>query len=156
MSFFVNCFSQVKIINNQIQTVGSITVDKRATVNFSIAKIVVNQTIETKLYFIKSTQEKDKSGYYITSIYVGNKDRLPYFGADLRVDFDNPIDSAGQSGFSSALGLEFGITGPKTYIFKASQINRYINSTLVAVFFFKSKEKISFTITGLDGNLPIE
>jgi hypothetical protein len=148
-------YCQTKIITNKIDQIGNI--NKDANVNASIANIIVNvhDILQTQLFFIRGTQQLDTSGYYVTTIYVGNKDKLYYFGADLRFKFSNEVDSTWYKASVEVLGFEEGIRDDDTaYYFKGSQSNGTPDIPVMFVFSFKSKEQLSIDIRGLDGNSP--
>jgi hypothetical protein len=144
-------YCQTKIITNKI---ANIHINKDASVNISIAKIIVNvnEILQTELFYIKGTQALDDSGYYVTSIYIGNKDKLYFFGADLHFRFSDPVDSIWYSSSVDIFGFEESVVDETTYYFKGYQANAQPDIPLTFVFYFKSKEQISVTITGLDGN----
>lgn len=146
-------YCQTKIITNKI---ANIHVNKDASVNISVAKIIVNvnDILQTQLFFIKGTQKLDDSGYYVTTIYIGEKDKLYYFGADLHFKFSSPVDSIWYTASVSIFGFEESVIDDTTYYFKGSQANAQPDIPVMFVFYFKSKEQISMEITGLDGNSP--
>ncbi|SDT60988.1 hypothetical protein SAMN05216490_4310 [Mucilaginibacter mallensis] len=121
-----------------------------------IGKIIVNETLETKLYLINSTQLKDDSNYYVTKFNFGNNQSVALFGAKITMKFNKPVLFVNFGGFSTATAMGFGISADKTsYVFKAQQINRDPDNHVIITFIIKSKERITTEVSGVDGILSI-
>jgi hypothetical protein len=143
------------INNNKIENVKELIVNNPNT-NISIAKLIINESLPTKMYLIKIIQ-KDSANWWYTSIYLGNNNlKLPVFGVDLNFKFNNHPDSVGRKGAAVEMDLYYGFTDPLNYQYKSAQIIRRFNNALVVVFFFKSRKRLFTTISGIDGLLPID
>lgn len=133
-------------------------IDSAGTVNIYgngktiIGKIIINQSIKSKILLAEQSQNKDTSGTYITVFKFVNSDNqgVPFFAVNISLEFDLPVvsvspDLIGET--TSAFSINFDLTNAnKGFYFKASQIN-------AQGFQFKilSKNKIMTKILGIDG-----
>lgn len=137
----VNNIKQVKTLN--IYGNGNKTV---------IGKLIVNQTLETKIFHISSYQTKDSLGIYTTTINLGNNENVPLFGGNFSLHFDNPVISV--EGHCNGMNISTSIDGEKkTFTFKAGQINRPFQGNILLSFEIKSTQKTLVTLNGVDGQL---
>jgi hypothetical protein len=119
-----------------------------------VGKLIINTSVKTNLFLLKSTQKKDTSNNYITKFYLGNRDTIPITGVKILMKFSKPVKAVMPS-FSAAFNVINGISDDHiSYIFKAGQLNRDAGSVIVISFTIKSKDKIATEISGLDGVLP--
>jgi hypothetical protein len=122
--------------------------------SFVIGKLIINKSVKTNLFLLKSTQKKDTSNHYVTTFYLGNKDTIAVAGVKIIMKFSKPVKAVMPS-FSAAFNVVDGISDDHiSYIFKAGQLNRDSGSVVVISFRIKSKDKITTEISGLDGVLP--
>lgn len=118
-----------------------------------IGKLIVNTSVPTKLFLLKSIQKKDTSDNYITTFYLGNKEATPLAAARIFMKFNKPVITVTPS-FSAAFNNVNALADDHlTYFFKASQLNRDPGSVVVISFTIKSSEKVTAEISGLDGVL---
>lgn len=137
----VNNIKQVKTLN--IYGNGNKTV---------IGKLIVNQTLETKIFYISSYQTKDTLGTYTTTINLGNNENVPLFGGNFSLQFDNPVISA--EGHCNGMNISTSLDAEKkNFTFKAGQINRPFQGNILISFEIKSSQKILVTLNGVNGQL---
>jgi len=119
-----------------------------------IGKIIVNQTLQTKIFLINYSQTKDSSGIYTTIINLGNNENVPLFGGNISLYFDKPVISAEGSPLSSGMNILTSLDANKmNYSFKAAQINQPFEGNILISFVIKSTQKTLVTIKGIDGVL---
>lgn len=136
------------VINNDIQNVKTLKIyGNGKTV---IGKIIMNQTLKTKVLLLKTDQFKDTlTGLFTTIVELGNKDNIPLFGVNITLKFDKPYLSI--DAHCTAMSVsESRSNDQKEFIFEAGQINLN-NFGPMLQFEIKSKEKIVYTISGIDG-----
>ncbi|GGH66890.1 hypothetical protein GCM10011379_21540 [Filimonas zeae] len=120
--------------------------------NVTIGKVIINESLATKLYILSSKQYRDSSGYFVTVIALGNNEKVPVFGVDLDFRFDKPILSAN----ANLMGMsvqESTSENRRNYKLTAAQLNRYPDGIRNVVDLeFKSMFEVKFTIKGVSGN----
>jgi hypothetical protein len=140
----VNNINQVKSLN--IYGNGNKTV---------IGKLIVNQTLQTKIFLINSYQTKDTLGIYTTTINIGNKENVPLFGGDYSLEFDTPVISA--EGKPQSMGMDISTTlneAHTNFSYKIGQVNRpWGGGYILLSFVIKSTRRTLVTIKGIDGIL---
>lgn len=138
----VNNIKQVKTLN--IYGKGNKTV---------IGKLIVNQTLQTKIFLINSYQTKDTLGIYTTTIDLGNNENVPLFGGDFSLEFDTPVISAEGKPHSMGMNISTTLNEDHTnFSYKIGQVNRpFGGGNILLSFVIKSTKKILVTIKGLDG-----
>lgn len=120
-----------------------------------IGTIIVNPTLATKIFLLKSIQTLDSSGVYTTIFILGNNEKLPLFGLDVSLQFNAPIISCEHNSGVSMSIYESMSQDKKGYYLKVSQINRQPwAEPEILRFTIKSFTKIKTTINGIDGKLP--
>jgi len=118
-----------------------------------IGRLSINAAAPGRLLLLKSIQKKDTSASYITTFYLGNKDKAPLDRVNIVMKFSKPV-SVVTPAFSSAFNQVGGLSDDHiTYLFKAARLNRDPGSVVVISFTIKSKDKITTDISGLDGVL---
>ena len=119
-----------------------------------IGKIIVNQTLQTKIFLINYSQTKDSLGIYTTIFNLGNNENFPLFGGNFSLQFDKPVISADGSPLSSGMSISTSLDADKmNYTFKAGQINRPFEGNILISFVIKSTQSTLVTIKGIDGVL---
>nr|WP_294793326.1 hypothetical protein [uncultured Mucilaginibacter sp.] len=145
-------FAQQKKITNNIDVVTNLNINGNDT-KVSIGKIIIQETLQTKLYLIKSEQKRDSTGY-LTTFYFGNNERLPLFGTAILIKLDSKIITVNLQLAGLAMYVTRGIQSDnKSYLLKAQQINRDADSSTIIVITVKTENQIHADIYGLDGVL---
>jgi hypothetical protein len=136
-------------ITNNIKKVGTLNIyGNGKTV---IGQIIINQTIETKVFLTKSSQKKDTGDIFLTTLSFDNKAKIPMFGVDISLDFDGPVLSVEPN--ASAINESFSTSnGNKHYQIQISQVNRFPNTDPLSII-IKSKTPVFTKISGIDGIL---
>ena len=118
-----------------------------------IAKVLVDASVKSNLFLVKSIQKKDSIGNYITTFYLGNKETAPLLNIRLLLRFNKPVTSVMPS-FTTAFNNINGLSDDhSTYVFKSGRLERDSRSAIVISFTIKSKDTIVTEISGLDGVL---
>ena len=118
-----------------------------------IAKVLVDASVKSNLFLIKSVQKKDSTNNYITKFYLGNKGIDPVLNMRMLLRFNRPVVSVMPS-FATAFNNMNGLSEDhNTYVFKAGRLERDPGSVIVISFTIKSKDRIVTEISGLDGVL---
>jgi len=145
-------------IKNNIGTVKTLKIYGNGKV--VIGTIVIQQTLETKIFLLNSTQQSDSTGTYTTFLGFGNKSKLPMFGVDITIKFSDSVISVNGATPGNSLSAAAGTNiygyiskNSKELVFKAAQVNQQLLTDNMIVFEIKSKKKITFSIYGVDGIL---
>jgi hypothetical protein len=118
-----------------------------------IAKVLVDTSVKSNLFLVKSIRKKDSIGNYITTFYLGNKETAPLLNIRLLLRFNKPVTSVMPS-FTTAFNNINGLSDDhNTYVFKSGRLERDSQSAIVISFAIKSKDTIVTEISGLDGVL---
>jgi len=118
-----------------------------------IAKVLVDASVKSNLFLVKSIRKKDSIGSYITTFYLGNKETAPLLNIRLLLRFNTPVTSVMPS-FTTAFNNINGLSDDhSTYVFKSGRLERDSRSAIVISFTIKSKDTIVTEISGLDGVL---
>jgi hypothetical protein len=118
-----------------------------------IAKVLVDASVKSNLFLVKSIQKKDSIGNYITTFYLGNKETAPLLNIRLLLRFNKPVTTVMPS-FTTAFNNINGLSDDhSTYVFKSGRLERDSRSAIVISFTIKSKDTIVAEISGLDGVL---
>ncbi len=114
-----------------------------------IGEIIADRNLESKIYLIKSTQTKDSTGQYITSLQLGNNGKTPLLGLlDVRMIFNHPVTSIDCNW--DAEYLMTSISNDKmTYLFTA---NPYSQDHGSLIFTIISRDKILVRLYGTSGD----
>ena len=119
-----------------------------------IGKLIINQTLQTKVYLLSYSQSKDSNGIVTTILNFGNNENLPLFNTDIFLLFDKPVLSVSEQIASSAMTLSYSISDDKrSYSFKAGQLNRpFEKGNILLSLTITSQPKTNITIAkGVDG-----
>lgn len=147
---FVSFGQQPKV--NNINEVKTLNIYGSNTKNI-IGKIIVNQTLQTKVFLLTYSQKKDSLGIYTTIINLGNNENLPLFGVKVMLKFNKPVISIDPN-MTVAFTISSGFNDTNTeFIFSAQQINRPFEGNNILTFIIKSNEPVLTTIFGIDGFL---
>ncbi len=115
-----------------------------------IGKVIVNQSFKSEIFLLKSIQEKDTLGNYITTLSFTNKEEAPLLGVKIELNFNKPIlkidDLVSGSNISSVYK-----NGNTTFLFHASSISTGPFNNPPLTFKIFSKERILVNIKGIDG-----
>jgi hypothetical protein len=118
-----------------------------------IAKVLVDASVKSNLFLLKSIQKKDSTNNYITTFYLGNKETSSLLNIRLVLKFNKPV-TAVTPAFTMAFNNVNGLSEDhNTYLFKSGRLERDSGSAIVISFTIKSKEKVVTEISGLDGVL---
>lgn len=151
LPFLIGTVANAQVTKNtHIDTAGTVNIYGNGKV--VIGKAIVQQTLETKVLLLNSEQKKDSTGIYTTVIELGNKEKLPLFGVNLLLQFSDSVISVDRGGDGMSIGTTLS-NDHKQFIYKAGQINRSPFGDTMIMFQIKSKNKIVFTIHGIQGVL---
>jgi hypothetical protein len=122
-----------------------------------VGKIIIKKTLESKLYLISSNSEIDSLNNYLTTIWLGNHEKVPLFGPEVFLEFSKPVMNVnpGPFGGGTFWGRQDTLTTDKlNYYFRAQQVTPLYPNQAKLRFRIYSKEKISVKISGVAGELP--
>ena len=140
-------------INNKIKEVKNLNIYGNGKT--IIGKIIINQTIKTKIFLLGSSQVKDSSGNFTTVLEFGNEEAIPFFNGDFFFQFDQPVISV-EPHLTVGMSLSYGLSDDhKSFFFTAGQINRpFGNGNILIYFTIQSATKVKVVIAkGVDGIL---
>ena len=119
-----------------------------------IGKVLINETLDTKVYLLAYEEKTDTIGNYITILKFGNNEKVPLFGTDIVLQFDSPVISVNPQIASVAMSEGWGYNADKTaFEYKAGQLNRPYEGNTILTLTILSKKKIFTTIHGIEGIL---